>query len=115
MGDEKVNTHQAIWLKAKSELSDEQYSDFYKFQSHAFDNPLDWLHFKADAPVELNALIYIPNDNPERLGLGKSECQVALYCKKVLIDPSPKNLFPEWMRFTKGVIDSSDIPLNISR
>lgn len=115
VGDEKVNTHQAIWLKAKSELSDEQYSDFYKFQSHAFDNPLDWLHFKADAPVELNALIYIPNDNPERLGLGKSECQVALYCKKVLIDPSPKNLFPEWMRFTKGVIDSSDIPLNISR
>ena len=69
VGDEKVNTHQAIWLKAKSELSDEQYSDFYKFQSHAFDNPLDWLHFKADAPVELNALIYIPNDNPKRLGL----------------------------------------------
>ena len=115
VGDEKVNTHRAIWLKSKSELTDEQYVDFYKFQSHAFENPLDWLHFKADAPVELNALIYIPDDNPERLGFGKSECQVALYCKKVLIDPSPKNLFPEWMRFTKGVIDSADIPLNISR
>ena len=115
LGDEELKTRQAIWLKAKSDITPEQYEEFYKFQAHAFDKPLDWLHFKADAPVELNALIYIPSENPERLGFGKSECGVSLYCKKVLIDPSPKNLFPEWMRFTKGVIDSSDIPLNISR
>jgi len=63
----------------------------------------------------MNALIYVPSENPELMGFGKSESQVALYCKKVLIDPSPKNLFPEWMRFAKGLIDSSDIPLNISR
>ncbi|MBR7106413.1 MAG: molecular chaperone HtpG, partial [Opitutales bacterium] len=115
LGDEELKTRQAIWLKAKSDITAEQYEEFYKFQAHAFDKPLDWLHFKADAPVELNALIYIPSENPERLGFGKTECGVSLYCKKVLIDPSPKNLFPEWMRFAKGVIDSSDIPLNISR
>lgn len=114
-GEEKIKTMQAIWLKAKSDITPEQYEDFYKFQTHSFDKPLDWLHFKADAPVELNALIYIPNENPERLGFGKSKCEVSLYCKKVLIDSEPKNLFPEWLRFVKGVIDSADIPLNISR
>ncbi len=112
---EDIKTRQAIWLKAKSDVTLEQYEDFYKFQSRGFGKPLDWLHFKADAPIELNALIYIPSENPERLGFGKTECSVSLYSKKVLIDPSPKNLFPDWMRFVTGVIDSSDIPLNISR
>ncbi len=112
---EKVETRQAIWLKSKSDLTPEQYEEFYKFQTHAYDKPLDWLHFKSDVPLELNALIYTPAENSEKLGFGKSECEVSLYCKKVLIDPSPKNLFPDWMRFAKGVIDSSDIPLNISR
>ncbi len=113
--DEKLETKQAIWLKSKSELTKEQYEDFYKFFTHSYTNPLDYLHFKTDAPLEMNALIYVPSENPELMGFGKSESQVALYCKKVLIDPSPKNLFPEWMRFAKGLIDSSDIPLNISR
>ncbi|MBE6414644.1 MAG: molecular chaperone HtpG [Verrucomicrobiaceae bacterium] len=112
---EKLETKQAIWLKSKSELTKEQYEDFYKFFTHSYTNPLDYLHFKTDAPLEMNALIYVPSENPELMGFGKSESQVALYCKKVLIDPSPKNLFPEWMRFAKGLIDSSDIPLNISR
>jgi len=112
---EKVETRKAIWLQAKSDLTPEQYEDFYKYQTHAFDKPLDWLHFKSDVPLELNALIYIPAENAERLGFGKLKSEVALYCKKVLIDPSPKNLFPDWMRFAKGIIDSSDIPLNISR
>ncbi len=112
---QKLETRQAIWLKSKSDLKPEQYEEFYKFQTHAFDKPLDWLHFKSDVPLELNALIYTPSENTERLGFGKTECEVALYCKKVLIDSAPKKLFPEWMRFAKGVIDSSDIPLNISR
>lgn len=115
VGDKPVETHQAIWLKSKSELGEKEYGEFYKFQTHSFDEPLDWLHFKADAPVELNALIYTPLQDTERLGFGKSKPEVSIYCKKVLIDPSPKNLFPEWLRFVKGVIDSSDIPLNISR
>ncbi len=112
---EKLETKQAIWLKSKSELTQEQYEDFYKFFTHSYSKPLDYLHFKTDAPLEMNALIYVPADNPEMMGFGKTESEVALYCKKVLIDSSPKKLFPEWMRFAKGLIDSSDIPLNISR
>ena len=113
-GEEQKN-RQAIWLKAKSEVGDEQYDDFFKFQFHSYEKPLDHLHFQADAPVEVNALLYIPPENPEKFGFGKTESEVSLYCKKVLIDPSPKHMFPEWMRFVKGVIDSADIPLNISR
>lgn len=112
---ENVEPRKAIWLKSKADLKQEDYDEFFKFQTHSTEAPADYLHFKADAPVELSALIYVPADNPERLGFGKSECGVALYCKKVLIDPSPKNLFPDWMRFANGVIDSADIPLNISR
>ena len=115
LNGEKIGTRRAIWLKSKSELKKEDYDEFFKFHTHSSEEPIDCLHFKADAPVELNALIYIPAANPERLGFGKTECEVALYCKKVLIDPRPEGLFPEWMRFAKGVIDSADIPLNISR
>lgn len=112
---EEIKARSAIWLKNKSELKDSDYEDFYKFQTRSYDAPIDWLHFQADAPVELNALIYTPTSNPEILGFGKIKNEVGLYCKKVLIDPSPKNMFPEWMRFARGVVDSADIPLNISR
>lgn len=115
LNGEKIGTHRAIWLKSKSELKKEDYDEFFKFHTHSAEEPIDCLHFKADAPVELNALIYIPASNPERLGFGKTECEVSLYCKKVLIDSRPEGLLPEWMRFAKGVIDSADIPLNISR
>lgn len=115
LDDKQLAVRSAIWLKSKSELTNQEYEDFYKFQSHSYDNPLDWLHFKADAPLEMNALIYVPSQNPEIFGFGKIKSDVALYCKKILIDPSPKNMFPDWMRFAKGVVDSSDIPLNISR
>ncbi len=112
---EKFETQQAIWLKPKSEVTKEQYESFYKFIDYAFEPPFDYLHFQADAPLEMNALIYIPARNNEILGMAQQENQVALYCKKILIDKNPKNLLPEWMRFVRGVIDSSDIPLNISR
>ena len=115
LNGEKIGTRRAIWLKSKSELKKEDYDEFFKFHAHSAEDPIDCLHFKADAPVELNALLYIPPSNPERLGFGKTECEVSLYCKKVLIDSRPEGLFPEWMRFVKGVIDSADIPLNISR
>ena len=73
------------------------------------------LHFNADAPIEVNSLLFVPKDNPERMGFGKTEQGVALHCKKVLIDAEPKGLLPEWLRFLKGVVDSADLPLNISR
>lgn len=113
--DKRVNEVEALWLKNKSEISDEEYKAFYQFQAKAFDEPQYRLHFSADAPLEINALIFVPSENPERMGFGKVDPAVALYCKKVLIDPEPKGLLPDWMRFVKGVIDSADLPLNISR
>ena len=112
---EKQNTVQAIWLRNKNEIKEEEYREFYKFQADAFDEPRFWLHFSSDAPINLNALLFVPTENPERYGLGRTESDIALYCKKVLIDDSPQTLLPEWMRFVKGIVDSADIPLNISR
>lgn len=111
----RVNEIEALWLKGKSEITDEQYKSFYQFACKGFDEPSYRLHFSADAPIAINALIFIPGENPEKTGFGKVDAGVALYCKKVLIDPEPKGLLPEWLRFVKGVVDSADLPLNISR
>lgn len=112
---EKVNTVDAIWLRSKSEIKDEEYEEFYKFQSNDYDSPLMRLHFSADAPLEINSLLFVPKRNMEKMGMFRSENKVALHCRKVLIDAEPKSLFPEWLRFLRGVVDSSDIPLNVSR
>jgi TNF receptor-associated protein 1 len=112
---ERVNKVEALWLKNKADITEEEYKEFYQFACHAYNDPAYRLHFAADAPLAINALIFVPDENMERWGMQKTEPAVALYCKKVLIDPSPKGLLPEWMRFLKGVIDSADLPLNISR
>lgn len=111
----RVNEIEALWLKSKSDITDEEYKAFYQFACKGFDEPSYRLHFSADAPITINALIFTPGDNPEKMGFGKVDGGVALYCKKVLIDPEPKGLLPEWLRFVKGVVDSADLPLNISR
>jgi molecular chaperone HtpG len=111
----RVNEVEALWLKNKSEVTEEQYKAFYQFACRAFDEPAYRLHFSADAPIAINSLLFLPTENPEKLGFAKAEPGVALYSRKVLIDPSPKGLLPEWMRFVRGVVDSPDIPLNISR
>jgi TNF receptor-associated protein 1 len=112
---EKLNTIGAIWLKSKSDVSEEEYKDFYKFQAKAFDEPRFWLHFNADAPLEINTVLYAPTENMEGFGFGRMEPGVGLYCRKVLIDSEPKSLLPDWLRFVRGVVDSADLPLNISR
>jgi TNF receptor-associated protein 1 len=111
----KLNTVQALWLRNKNEIKDEEYTEFYKYQAHAHDAPRYRLHFSADAPLTINALVFVPQENTEKLGLARLEPSVALYCRKVLIEAHPKDLLPEWLRFLKGVIDSEDLPLNISR
>jgi molecular chaperone HtpG len=111
----RINEVEALWLKNKSEITDEEYKAFYQFAGKAFDEPTYRLHFSADAPITINALIFVPGENPEKMGFGKVDASVALYCKKVLIDPEPKGLLPEWLRFVKGVVDSADLPLNMSR
>jgi TNF receptor-associated protein 1 len=115
LNGKRINTVQALWLRGKSEIKEEEYTEFYKFQAHAFDEPRLRLHFSADAPLAINALLFVPKENPEKLGFARTEPAVALYCRKVLIDARPKDLLPEWLRFLKGVVDSEDLPLNISR
>ena len=110
-----INTVTALWLRSKNEITDEQYTEFYKFQAHAYDEPRNRLHFSADAPLQINALLFTPKDNSEKFGMARLEASVSLYCRKVLIDSAPKDLLPEWLRFLKGVVDSEDLPLNISR
>jgi TNF receptor-associated protein 1 len=115
LNGKRINTVQALWLRNKSEITEEQYTEFYKFQAHAVDEPRLRLHFNADAPLTINALVFVPKENTEKLGFARLEPAVALYCRKVLIDAQPKDLLPEWLRFLKGVVDSEDLPLNISR
>lgn len=115
LNGERINQVEALWLKNKSDVTEEEYKAFYEFACHGYEAPSYRLHFSADAPIAINALVFVPSENMERWGMNKTEPAVALYCKKVLIDPSPKGLLPDWMRFLKGVIDSADIPLNISR
>jgi molecular chaperone HtpG len=110
-----VNTVQALWTKNKSEITDEEYNDFYKYVAHEGDAPQYRLHFSADAPLSIRALLFVPQKSYELLTLTRGENEVNLYCRKVLIQPKAKNLFPEWLRFLKGVVDSEDLPLNISR
>lgn len=115
LNGEKVNTVQALWLRGKSEIKDEEYTEFYKYQANALDEPRLRLHFTADAPLAIHALLFVPKENPERWGFGRIDPAVSLYCRKVLIDAAPKDLLPEWLRFLRGVVDSEDLPLNISR
>ena len=115
LNGEKLNTTQAIWMKSKSEISEQEYKDFYKMHCHAWDEPQAWIHFSADAPLAINSILFFPTHNPEAMGFGRAEPAVTLHCRKVLIDAEPKNLLPDWLRFLKGVVDSADLPLNISR
>lgn len=115
LAGETVNTVQAIWTRNKSEITDTDYTDFYKFVGNAIDEPLYRLHFSADAPLAINALLFVPKENFEIMGFGRVDPGVNLYCQRILIDQHSKNILPEWLRFLKGVVDSEDLPLNISR
>ncbi|MCS1411830.1 MAG: Chaperone protein HtpG [Verrucomicrobia subdivision 3 bacterium] len=115
LNGEKVNTISAIWARSKSDIKDEEYKEFYQFIGHDHEEPLGRLHFSADAPLAIQALLFVPSKNIENMELGRSDSEVNLYCRKILIEPKAKKLFPDWLRFLKGVVDSEDLPLNISR
>jgi TNF receptor-associated protein 1 len=112
---ETVNTVQALWTKNTNEIKDEEYSEFYKFIGNAYDEPLFRLHFSADAPLAIHSLLFVPKENFEKMGFGRMDPGVNLYCQKVLIEQHSDKILPEWLRFLRGVIDSEDLPLNISR
>jgi len=112
---EVCNTVSAIWMKDKKEVSEEQYLDFYKFLTSGYDKPKYTLHFRTDAPLDLKCLFYIPSFHTEKFGFGRMEPGVNLYSRKVLIESKPSDLLPDWLRFIKGVVDSEDLPLSLSR
>ncbi len=115
LGGNRLNTVQAIWARSKNEIKEEEYNEFYRFIGHDQDEPLLRLHFSADAPLAIQTLLFVPKRNMETMGMTRVESEVNLYCRKVLIQAKAKGLLPEWLRFLRGVVDSEDIPLNISR
>jgi len=115
LNGKRLNTVQAIWARSKNEIKEEEYNEFYTYIGHDHDKPLYRLHFTADAPLSIQSLLFVPGRNFETMGMGRMDSEVNLYCRKVLIQSKAKGLFPEWLRFLKGVVDSEDLPLNISR
>jgi HSP90 family molecular chaperone len=111
----RVNTVQAIWNMNKNEVTEEQHAEFYRYLANAYDKPVYRMHFNADVPLQINALFYFPERHMEKYGMGRMEPGTSLYSRKVLIKPKAKGLLPEYLRFVQGVVDSEDIPLNISR
>lgn len=115
LNGKRLNTVQALWTRSRHEIKDEEYNEFYQFIGHDHQPPMLRLHFTADAPLAIQTLLFVPQMNMESMGLGRVESEVNLYCKKVLIQSKAKGLFPDWLRFLRGVVDSEDLPLNISR
>lgn len=115
LNGKRVNTMEAIWAKEPKTVTEETHSEFYKFISNGFDEPLTHLHFRADAPIDIKALFYVPSFHAEKHGMGRMDAGVSLYSRKVMIASKSQDIVPEWMRFVKGVVDSEDLPLSLSR
>lgn len=111
----KVNTVEALWMKEKNDISNEEHIDFYKFISGSYDSPMIRLHYSIDAPMTVRALLYVPQSHTEKYGGGRMESGINLYSRRVLIQSKAKGVLPEWLRFIKGAVDSESIPLNVSR
>ncbi|KAI9316910.1 Hsp90 protein-domain-containing protein [Dichotomocladium elegans] len=114
LNDSEVNTVEPLWTKSKNSVSADDHKKFYRFIANAWDDPQYTLHFKTDAPLSIASVLYVPEKHMEALG-ERTEPGVSLYSRKVLIQPKSKGLLPDWLRFVKGVVDSEDIPLNVSR
>jgi molecular chaperone HtpG len=112
---EKIESIEAIWTQPKSSLKKKDYTEFFQFFENTKDEPETYIHLSSDAPVQFNAILYIPKTTLESLGFMKTEPGVDLYSRKVLIQKGSPDILPEYLRFLKGIIDSEEIPLNISR
>jgi len=112
---EKVNTVRALWREPKFKIKKEEYEEFYKFLTHDYQEPLDTLHVSIDAPVQFNALIFFPKQIFDMFGTLREDRGLDLYVNGVLIQHKNKDLIPEYLAFCKGLVESPDIPLNISR
>ena len=113
--DETVNKATALWTLSKSEISDEQYQEFYKQISHDFQDPLSWSHNKVEGKTEYTSLLYIPAKAPFDLWDRERSQGLKLYVKRVFIMEDADQLMPRYLRFIRGIIDTNDLPLNVSR
>jgi molecular chaperone HtpG len=112
---EVVNKASALWARSKSEISDEEYKEFYKHVSHDFQDPLIWTHNRVEGKQEYTSLLYIPSKAPFDLFDRDQVHGIKLYVQRVFIMDDAEQLMPRYLRFIKGVVDSNDLPLNISR
>lgn len=116
LNDEQVNAIKPLWLMEPKEVTHEQHTEFYRFISNSYDKPRFTLHYKTDAPISIKSILYVPEGKPGLFELSRdSDVGVALYSRKILIKSKAENILPKWLRFVKGVVDSEDIPLNLSR
>jgi len=115
IADEQVNTVSALWREPKFQITAEQYAEFYKFLTYDSEDPFDTLHASVDAPVQFNALMFTPKSDDDPFGMGRENRGLDLYVRRVLIEKQNKDLLPEYLGFIKGVVDTEDLPLNISR
>ena len=112
----KANDLRPVWLMDPKEVDVDTHEDFYRYVANAVDKPRFVHHFRTDAPMDIRALLYVPESRPGLFETSREgDTGVALYCRKVLIKSKTENIVPKWMRFVKGVVDSEDIPLNLSR
>ena len=112
---EQVNAASALWRRPKSELKDEDYKELYKSVSGDWEDPLFWFHTKAECSLEYTTLFYVPAKAPLDLYQSEYKVGVKLYVKRVFIMDDAKELLPQYLRFVRGIIDSEDLPLNVSR
>ena len=112
---EKINDAKAFWIRSKTDLKKKDYNEFYKTLSFDSEDPFDWIHFKAEGSLEFTILFFIPKKAPMDIYRSDYRSGVKLYVNRVFITDDDKELLPSWLRFVKGIIDSSDLPLNVSR
>lgn len=114
-GDSRLNSGKALWAQSPSEVTDDEANDFYRSLSFDFEPPLLRLHFQVDTPMQYAAMLFVPRTRPYDMFNPGADRGPRLYARKVLIEEHAKDLLPEWLRFVRGVVDSEDIPLNVSR
>ena len=113
--DETVNSASALWAKSKSEITEEEYNEFYKHVAHDFEDPLLHLHSRVEGKLEYSSLLYLPKKAPFDMWNREARHGVKLYVKRVFIMDDAEQLMPGYLRFVRGVIDTNDLPLNVSR
>uniref|UniRef100_A0A672NEC7 TNF receptor-associated protein 1 n=1 Tax=Sinocyclocheilus grahami TaxID=75366 RepID=A0A672NEC7_SINGR len=112
----RLNTLQALWMMEPKDISERQHEEFYRYVAQAHDKPRYTLHYRADAPLNIRSIFYVPEMKPSMFDASREMgSSVALYSRKVLIQTKATDILPKWLRFLRGVVDSEDIPLNLSR